>query len=193
MKKAVFIDKDGTLIRDVPYNCDPARIVFNPGVPQALKQLKSHGYQLIVVSNQSGIAMGYFKVGQLEGVVHKIQSDLKAAGVEIDAFYFCPHHPDGKIRRYARTCRCRKPEPGMLLRAAEQWHIDLSRSWMIGDILNDVEAGNRAGCRTILLDVGNETEWIMNEYRCATARVSTMPEAAALILEKENVYAEQSA
>ena len=189
MKKAVFIDKDGTLIRDVPYNCDPRRVVFNPGVPEALRQLKSRGYMLIVVSNQSGLAMGYFAVADLERITDKIQGDLMEAGAEIDAFYFCPHHPQGKVSRYARACQCRKPGPGMLLRAAEQWNIDLSRSWMIGDILHDVEAGNRAGCRTILLDVGNETEWLMNEYRCATARVSTMAEAAALILENEPVYA----
>jgi len=189
MKKAVFIDKDGTLIRDVPYNCDPARIVFNPGVPEALRKLKADGYQLIVVSNQSGIAMGYFKIADLEKVANKIQNDLMAKGVEIDAFYFCPHHPDGKIIRYSKPCQCRKPEPGMLLHAAERFGIDLSRSWMIGDILHDVEAGNRAGCQTILLDVGNETEWVMNEYRHPTARVSSMSEAVSAILQKQDVYA----
>lgn len=189
MKKAVFIDKDGTLIHDVPYNCDPSRIVFNPGVPEALKLLKAYDYKLIVVSNQSGLAMGYFNMESLELVVDTIQLDLKTEGVEIDAFYFCPHHPQGKIAHYAKACPCRKPEPGMLLRAAEEFQIDLSQSWMIGDILHDVEAGNRAGCQTILLDVGNETEWQMNEHRYATARVSSMAEAAEVILQNEKCYA----
>jgi len=190
MKKAVFIDKDGTLIRDVPYNTDPARVVFNPGVPEALHRLKASGYQLVVVSNQSGIAMGYFKIGDLDRVTDKIHRDLKARGVEIDAFYFCPHHPEAKVIRYKKVCQCRKPGPGMLQRAARELGIDLTQSWMIGDILNDVEAGNRAGCQTILLDVGNETEWLMNEHRRATARVSTMQEAASTILHKENAYAQ---
>ena len=79
--------------------------------------------------------------------------------------YYCPHYPDGKIQKYKIECDCRKPKPGLILQAAREHDIDLSNSWMIGDILNDVEAGNRAGCKTILLDNGNETEWIWNEIR----------------------------
>jgi histidinol-phosphate phosphatase family protein len=104
-------------------------------------------------------------------------------------FYYCPHHPDGKVKLYARECECRKPKPGLLLRAARDWKIDLPSSWMIGDILDDVEAGRRAGCQTILLDNGHETEWRMDNVRQPHYRVKNIEQAAHIILSTKTDYA----
>ncbi len=186
MEKAVFIDKDGTLIRDIPYNIDPALISLSPGAGKALKDLKNKGFMVIVVTNQAGIAWGYFTEAGLVPVFKKI-NDLLPEGIVADDFYFCPHHPSGLVPEFSISCFCRKPNPGMLYRAAEEWNIDLCRSWMIGDILNDVEAGNRAGCRSILLDTGNETEWIHGAFRTPFFKVSTLDEAACKIISCDSI------
>jgi D-glycero-D-manno-heptose 1,7-bisphosphate phosphatase len=183
MNKAVFVDKDGTLIRDVPYNVKPEYVMLESGVTDALKKIKQHNYLLIVISNQSGIAKGLFTERDLEPVKTKIQELLHPADIQIDEFYFCPHHPDGVMKEYTTACTCRKPEPGMILQAAVDFNIDLTSSWMIGDILHDIEAGNKAGCKTILIDYGNETQWITNEMRWPSYIVNGMDEAAAIILE----------
>jgi D-glycero-D-manno-heptose 1,7-bisphosphate phosphatase len=99
-------------------------------------------------------------------------------GATIDDFYFCPHHPEGVVRIYAKECVCRKPSEGLLIEAAQKWNIDLSQSWMVGDILNDIEAGSRAGCKTILVNNGNETEWIFTPQRTPTLIVRDLAEAA---------------
>lgn len=181
MRKAIFIDKDGTLIHDIPYNVDPALLRFNDGAAEALNIFHHMGYALIVISNQSGIARGFFS----ENDLHKLRIDLterlETHGVKLDAFLFCPHHPDGVVAPYNIECDCRKPRPGMILQAARLYDIDLSRSWMIGDILNDVEAGNRAGCKTILLNNGHETEWVASEFRKPTAIVASFEEAVKVI------------
>jgi D-glycero-D-manno-heptose 1,7-bisphosphate phosphatase len=182
MNKAVFLDKDGTLIHDIPYNTDPSLIQLQAGAGRSLRRLKDGGYLLVLVSNQSGVAHGYFKEEALSGVEEKLQQELKKDGVQLDAVYFCPHHPDGIVKEYALSCACRKPKPGMLLRAAQKLNIDLSQSWMIGDILHDVEAGNQAGCNTILINNGNETEWKLNTYRQPTEIAESIPEAASIIL-----------
>lgn len=182
MNKAVFIDKDGTLIRNVPYNVDPEKIVLEPFAIDALKELKQQGFRLIIISNQAGIAHGYFAEAALEGVKERIQK-LLAPDTDIDAFYFCPHHPEGKVTPYALVCNCRKPEPGMLIQAATELNIDLSASWMVGDILHDVEAGNKAGCQTILIDNGNETEWKSSAKRWPSYIVRNLKEASTIILQ----------
>jgi D-glycero-D-manno-heptose 1,7-bisphosphate phosphatase len=179
--KAVFIDKDGTLIPDVPYNINPNRITLYKDAGQALRQLQQAGYRILIVSNQSGVAHGFFPENALIAVKNRLQSLLNPFGVYIDGFYYCPHHPDGRIPAYAVPCSCRKPEPGLILRAAREQRIDLAASWMIGDILNDVEAGNRAGCQTILFNNGNETEWVWGPFRNPTYTVSQWNEVAELI------------
>ena len=171
---AVFIDKDGTLIRDVPHNVDPGHIQLMPGAGGALRQLQNEGYKLIVISNQPGIARKLFKENDLLPVNRRIHTLLSPHGVQLDAFYYCPHEPrDG--------CECRKPMPGMILRAAVDHLIVPQSSWMIGDILHDIEAGNRAGCRTIHFDNGNETEWVKGAFRQPAYSVETWAEAAQLI------------
>jgi len=180
--KAIFLDKDGTLVRDVPYNVDPGLIQLYPATGKALQRLSRAGYRLLVISNQSGVAKGYFEEAALTAVEVRLQVLLRPYGVSLDGFYYCPHHPTGNVPGYAITCACRKPEPGMLVRAAHDHDLDLGACWMIGDILNDVEAGNRAGCRTILLDHGNETEWVPGPLRIPTYRAKSLDEATNFIL-----------
>jgi D,D-heptose 1,7-bisphosphate phosphatase len=181
--KAVFIDKDGTLIPDIPYNVNVDLIKIECETIEGLQLMQSLGFLLVIISNQSGVAKGYFKEEDLEDVKKKIVDLLKAHNIHIDGFYFCPHYPNAAIKKYAVDCDCRKPLPGMILRAAEDFQINLSQSWMIGDILNDVEAGKRAGCKTILLDNGHETEWVLNSLRTPDYTAQTMKEAALLIKE----------
>ncbi|WP_207512638.1 D-glycero-alpha-D-manno-heptose-1,7-bisphosphate 7-phosphatase [Longitalea luteola] len=183
MNKAVFIDKDGTLIKDVPYNVNTNLIQFEDNAIEALRSLQAQGFQLIIVSNQPGIALSYFSEEDVQQVFQFIKHTLLENGVQLNGYYYCPHHIDGNREPYAKACYCRKPLPGMLLKAAMEMDTDLERSWMIGDILNDVEAGNRAGCKTILLNNGNETEWVLNESRTPTQLCSNWKEAAATIIE----------
>jgi D-glycero-D-manno-heptose 1,7-bisphosphate phosphatase len=174
MRKAVFIDKDGTLVENVPYNVDPARVVLTEGAAGACRTLARQGYRLFVVSNQPGIALGKFTTADLEALFLELELQLPS----IDAFYFCPHGPGDR-------CACRKPACGMLERAAREHGLDLSGSWMVGDILDDVEAGRRAGCRTVLVDNGNETEWRNGPLREANCVVSNLVEAAHVIVNAE--------
>lgn len=167
--RAVFLDKDGTLVENVPYNADPKRTRLAPGALRAVWELSRSGYLIIVVSNQPGIALGFFSPFDLQRVERHLRALLPISGM-----YFCPHAPDG-------GCACRKPASGMLVEAARAHGIDLAESWMVGDILDDVEAGRRAGCRTVLVDNGNETEWLMSEERRPHARVGCLAEAADLI------------
>ncbi|MBD2091732.1 HAD family hydrolase [Microcoleus sp. FACHB-1515] len=178
MNRAIFLDKDGTLIEDVPYNVDPDRIRLCQGAIEGLRSLHAVGYKLIVISNQSGIARGYFPARALMNVEQRLQ---KLLDVSLSGFYYCPHHPGGTVDEFAIECDCRKPKPGMLLQAAKDHDIDLARSWFIGDILNDVEAGRTAGCRTILIDNGNETEWILKRSRLPNHIVANLTEAARIV------------
>lgn len=182
MNKAIFLDKDGTLIPDIPFNVDPEAITLYDQAVPGLVKLQENGFLVIVISNQSGVALGYITEEQVKGVELRIKQLLNAEGIVLTGFLYCPHHPDGKISEYAISCGCRKPEPGMLLNAADRWKIDLKASWMLGDILNDVEAGNRAGCRTILIDTGGETMWQAGEYRKPNFIAGNILQAADHIL-----------
>jgi D-glycero-D-manno-heptose 1,7-bisphosphate phosphatase len=180
--RAVFLDKDGTLIEDVPYNIDPAQISLTDGALEGLQLLHSAGFKLVVVSNQSGVARGIFKEEALTQVEQHLQKILAEAGIPLAGFYYCPHHPEGRIRDYAVNCMCRKPRPGMLFKAARDHEINLASSWLIGDILDDVEAGRRADCNTILIENGNETEWgLTSPYRKPHYTAPNLFEAARII------------
>ena len=167
--RAVFLDKDGTLIENLPHNVDPSRVRLARGALHAVWQLSRNGFLIIVVSDQPGIALGFFSRVDLQPVERHLRALLPLSGL-----YFCPHAPGG-------GCACRKPASGMLVEAAREHGVDLGESWMVGDILDDVEDGRRAGCRTVLVDNGNETEWLMSEERRPHARVACLPEAAELI------------
>jgi D,D-heptose 1,7-bisphosphate phosphatase len=179
--KAIFLDKDGTLVDDLPYNVEPRRIRLVSGAGVALRLLAGLDYRLFVVSNQSGIAHGCFDEDAMGPVADRLADLLFRENLALDGFYYCPHHPLGTVSDYAIACNCRKPLPGMLLRAASEHGIDLRSSWMIGDILHDVEAGNRAGCRTLLIDNGNETEWRLGPRRLPTRIAPDLYSAAVLI------------
>lgn len=178
MQRALFLDKDGTLVKDVPYNVDPARIQVYPEVPEVLAEIRRRGYKLLVVSNQAGIAQGYCDRSAVDAARDALFVMLEQKGVHIDGFYYCPHHPRGHVPRYSVPCECRKPLPGLLLQAAAEHGVDTATSWMVGDILNDVEAGKRAGCRTALVDRGNETEWVQGHLREPDV---VMPDLAGLL------------
>ncbi len=183
MNKAIFLDKDGTVVKDVPYNVDPEQITLLPGTSEGLRLLQSAGYLLIMVTNQAGVARGYFTEAELPAVKNRLQELLEPSNIQLDGFYYCPNHPEGTVAPYNISCNKRKPMPGMLLQAALENQIDLSASWMIGDILHDVEAGNRAGCRAILINNGGETEWLKdNQYRDPEYICSDLLEAAQYIL-----------
>jgi D-glycero-D-manno-heptose 1,7-bisphosphate phosphatase len=152
--RAVFLDRDGTINVEKEYLYKVEDFEFIPGAPEAIKSLKDAGFLVIVVSNQSGIGRGYFDEQAVEALHRHIQEELAGHGTSIDAFYFCPHHPEKGVGDYKIVCDCRKGEPGMLLQAANDHDIDLHRSFMIGDKLADVEAGERAGCQSILVMTG---------------------------------------
>jgi D-glycero-D-manno-heptose 1,7-bisphosphate phosphatase len=148
---AVFLDKDGTIIEDVPYSVDPDRMRLTIGAAEGMSLLHEAGYQLVVVSNQSGVARGYFPEAALEVVRLRLEAMLGDLGVPLCGFYCCPHHPEGVVPGYATSCECRKPKAGLVWAACRDLKIDPVKSWLIGDKLDDVEAGRRAGCRTILI------------------------------------------
>lgn len=176
--RAVFLDKDGTLVDDVPYNVDPALLVLARNAGAALRLLRSLGYRLYVVSNQSGVARGRFVEAALGPLFARLEAMLAGEGVTLDGVFWCPHHPAGVVAPYATDCACRKPRPGMLQRAAELHGIALEASWMVGDILDDIEAGRRAGCLTALIDNGNETEWLLSPQRMPHLRAPDLLAAA---------------
>jgi D-glycero-D-manno-heptose 1,7-bisphosphate phosphatase len=183
MRPAVFLDKDGTLIENVPYNVDRTRIELRPGAIGSLLLLSGLGYELFVVSNQPGVALGRFPMGALDAVEEHLNDLFLARGFRLSGCYWCPHHPDGVVPEYKLICACRKPMPGLLQTAALEHDIDLSSSWIVGDILDDIEAGHRAGCRAVLLDVGNETEWVGGPYRRPDFVARNLLDAATYIMD----------
>jgi D-sedoheptulose 7-phosphate isomerase len=161
--KAVFLDRDGTLIVNRHYGSDADGIKLFDGVVEGLLELRAAGYKLVLVSNQSGVARGYFDEAAVARMHDRLQRMLDRHGAALDGMEYCPHHPEGDTFPYAVECACRKPGPGMLRRAARKHGVDLSASWMVGDIEADIEAGRRAGARTVL--VGPETAQPPPDYR----------------------------
>jgi D-glycero-D-manno-heptose 1,7-bisphosphate phosphatase len=180
-RPAVFLDKDGTIIEDLPMNVDPGKVRLAPTARESLQALQRRGFALVVITNQPGIARGLFPREAMDPVRLRIEL---LAGIRFDGFCFCPHDPNGILPDYARVCGCRKPQPGLLLEAAKALGLDLPWSWCIGDILHDIEAGNRAGCTTVLLNNGHETEWLLSPVRRPVAVAHTLLEAARLILQR---------
>lgn len=153
MNKAIFLDRDGVINEDIDnlYKIEDIEIIN--GVPEALKLLKKNGFKLIVISNQPVIARGLATEKQINEINNEINNLIKKeSGIEIDKFFFCPHHPNANLEKYRILCHCRKPSPGMIFQAAKEFDIDLSQSWMIGDRISDIVAGKNAGCKTILIE-----------------------------------------
>ena len=184
---AVFLDKDGTLVENVPYNVDLSRVRLTPNVVPALRRLARAGLAIVLVSNQSGIARGYFNAPGVEMVNEYLRGLLESQGIPLLAAYYCPHHPQGSVAGFAVDCECRKPAAGMLRQAARDHDIDLQSSFMVGDILDDIEAGHAAGCRSVLLDVGSETEWLQSPDRQPDFVAADLDDAAGFILEQLSI------
>lgn len=144
--RAVFIDRDGTMARDVSYCCRPEDFDLFPATAKAIKLLSEHGFKVIVITNQSGVARGYFSEETLAEIHRKMETELAKEGIRVDGIYYCPHHPDD-------NCQCRKPKPGLVLQAAEDHDIDLERSFVIGDMPLDVAMGKAVHCRTVLIAI----------------------------------------
>ncbi len=183
-RSAVFLDRDGTINVEKNYLHKIEDFEFIPGAQQAIKQLKDAGFLVIVVSNQAGIARGYFDEQAVNVLHDHIQSELATIGTSIDAFYFCPHHPEEGLGRYKVACECRKGEPGMLLEAAKDHNIDLKKSFMIGDKLADIEAGARAGCKSILVMTGYGKMTALKPEVVSVEKSIDLSSAVELILTK---------
>ena len=181
-RRGVIFDKDGTLVQDIPYNVQPSLMRLAAGAGDALRTLKDAGYAIMVASNQSGIARGYFRPEEMRGVARRLERLVRAQGAELEAFCYCPHHPAGCVAEFAVACDCRKPQPGLLLEAAAIAGCAVEHCWMVGDILDDVEAGRRAGMRTVLIANGNETEWQRIDERVPDYVAADLAEAARLIV-----------
>jgi D-glycero-D-manno-heptose 1,7-bisphosphate phosphatase len=151
--KAIFFDRDDTLIEDPGYINNPEQVKLLDGVPEALIQLKALGYKLIVVTNQSAVAHGIVTEKVLGEIHDRLNQLLANKNAFLDRIYYCPYHPEGVVPKYRKESDCRKPNPGMLLKAADEMNIDLSKSWCVGNSNGDIEAGRRAGCKTILIDL----------------------------------------
>ncbi|MFM7799031.1 MAG: D-glycero-alpha-D-manno-heptose-1,7-bisphosphate 7-phosphatase [Planctomycetota bacterium] len=158
VRRAVFIDRDGTIILNDGDLGDPERVELLPGAASAMRSLRQSGYALVVVTNQGGVARGRYDEAAVHATHERLEQVLRretGLGAVVDAFYFCPFHPEGTVERYCREHPWRKPAPGMLLEAAREHALDLGASWMIGDQERDAQAGAAAGCRSILIGTPN--------------------------------------
>ncbi|MDB4470695.1 D-glycero-beta-D-manno-heptose 1,7-bisphosphate 7-phosphatase [Deltaproteobacteria bacterium] len=182
LRPAVFLDRDGTINVEKDYLIDPAEFDFIPGVPAALKKLQDAGYLLVVVSNQSGVARGYFSEEQVDKLHQHMVAMLTEAGVSLDGIYFCPHHPSAGLGDYLQNCNCRKGKPGMLQRAAVELDIDLQKSYMVGDKVADIQAGHAVGCKTILVCTGYGQNFVRDAMQYGAEIVADLPDAVKKIL-----------
>jgi D-glycero-D-manno-heptose 1,7-bisphosphate phosphatase len=151
---AVFLDRDGTLLEEAGYLDRLERLIFFPYSIDAVRLLNRAGLAVVVITNQAGIARGIFKESFVAEAHQYITERLAAAGARVDAFYYCPHHPEAVLQEFRQTCECRKPSPGMLTRAAADLDLALDRSFVVGDRWHDLEAGQRVGARTLLVRTG---------------------------------------
>jgi len=180
-RKAVFFDRDRTVIEDMEFSTDAARLKALPGAIEGMRRLQEAGYAPVIVTNQSGVARGCFTEQELRAFHDALGAWLAERGVRVAGIYYCPHYPDGKLPQYSIACDCRKPAPGMILRAAEELALDLPNSWMVGDRDCDTAAGCNAGCRTILVETALEPR---SRNPRPDFRVKDLQAAADIILER---------
>ncbi|RKZ27810.1 D-glycero-beta-D-manno-heptose-1,7-bisphosphate 7-phosphatase, partial [bacterium] len=184
-KPAVFLDRDGTIIADAHFLDDPAKIELLPGVAEAIKTLNDAKIPVVITTNQSGVARGYFDIETVETIHGRLREILAERGAKIDAIYFCPHHPEGEIAEYRRDCDCRKPKPGMAMKAASEFGLDLNSSFIVGDKKSDIEFARNIGARAILVRTGKgaQTERELRDIE-PDAVFDSLPGAAKYIVEK---------
>jgi len=164
VKPAVFIDRDGTINEQMGYVNHPSRFILLPRVAEAIRLLNENGYLVFVVTNQSGVARGYFPIELVYEIHRRMEDSLLQEGAKIDGIFFCPHYPSGVINRYAITCKCRKPGTGLIEMARNRFAIDITNSWVIGDTVSDIEMAKRAGIKSILVKTGyglGEIEYVL--------------------------------
>lgn len=154
MERVIFLDRDGTLNEEVNYLHRKEDLKILEGVTEAIRLFKEHGYKIVVVTNQAGVARGYYTEAEVEALHLYMNELLKPQGAEIDYFFYCPHHPEHGIGEYGKVCHCRKPATGMFEMAQQYFDVDKAGSWMIGDKLIDVEAGKNYGVHTVLVGTG---------------------------------------
>lgn len=157
-RPAVFMDRDGVLFEDTGHVHRPDQVRWTDGVFETIRRLNDSGYYIFVVTNQAGVARGYYTESDVSAFHGWINGELRRHGAHIDAFYYCPHHPEGAVGAYRIDCDCRKPKPGMILSAAAEWPILWERSFLVGDNQSDLEAATRAGLRGMLFEGGNLAE-----------------------------------
>jgi D-glycero-D-manno-heptose 1,7-bisphosphate phosphatase len=158
VNKAVFMDRDGTIVEDVGYMNSPAQIKFIPGSIEAIKLLNEAGYKVVVITNQAGVARGLVTEDMLQTIDKTLHKWILNGGAHLDGLYYCPHHPEHGVYPYKQVCECRKPHPGLIKRAQRDLNIDLANSYMIGDKATDVEAGKRAGTKAVFVKSGHGNE-----------------------------------
>jgi histidinol-phosphate phosphatase family protein len=151
---AVFLDRDGVIVRQIDHLSRPEDLELIPGAGEAIAKLNQAKIPVIVVSNQAGVAKGYLTIEDLQQIHTRLHEQLGEHSAHIDALYFCPHHPQATVNKYLMDCPCRKPGTGMLDKAKQDYNIDLSLSYLVGDATSDILAGKRAGCQTILVQTG---------------------------------------
>jgi len=159
VNREVFLDRDGVITQEPPhYAHEVSQLKLIPKTADAIRLLNENGFVVIVTSNQAGIAYGYYQEEDAILFHQAMKENLAQEGAHIDAIYYCPHHPEAKVERYRVDCNCRKPKPGMLIRAEKELNIDLKQSFIVGDKLSDIEAGKRVGCKTIMVRTGHGVE-----------------------------------
>ena len=185
MKQAVFLDRDGTLIEESGYLDRLERLVFFPFSVDAVRVLNRAGFAVVVITNQAGIARGIVRESFVEEAHRHIAARLEAGGAAIDGFYYCPHYPGGAVAEFSRACDCRKPEPGLLLRAAADLNLDLEHSFVVGDRWHDLAAGQAVGAGGVLVrtGLGWKDEAAPHPGVEPDAIVDNLMEAAAWILQ----------
>jgi len=157
LNKTIFLDRDGTIIEDSGYISTPEQIKFIPGSIEAIKLLNEAKYKVIVITNQSGVARGLFSEDMLQTIDKTLHKKILNGGAHLDGLYYCPHHPEHGVYPYRRECDCRKPQAGLIKKAAKEHHSDLAQSYMIGDHSCDIGAGSAAGVKTVFLLTGHGT------------------------------------
>jgi D-glycero-D-manno-heptose 1,7-bisphosphate phosphatase len=193
-KMAIFLDRDGVIneivyhkemgIVDSPFVVEQFKLL--PEVGNAINRFHDQGFKVILISNQPGLAKNHYNIDVFKKIKEKMKNELIKSNAEIDAEYYCLHHPESKIEKYKKICDCRKPKPGMILQAVKDHKIDISKSWMIGDGINDIQAGKQAGCKTILIGrMKCDLCKILEEEGVKPDYIAENLYKASLIIEKE--------
>jgi len=189
--EAILCDRDGTLIQDCHFLSSPDQIAWIPGALVALRILRDLGIKVLVLTNQSGVARGYFPEDAVEAVNDKMRREADAASGAITGFYYCPHHPQGTVMEYSYSCNCRKPSPGMFLDAIDDHHLHPSQCWVVGDRLRDLEPGLQLGMKAFLVKTGDGIEahqaLLKSQNPPKVSVISSLPEILSFLRSDDNI------